>query len=290
MKQPLGDVNPPATRYANLRQRVISATIGAAILVSSIWLRDWTFALVFSLISVLSQWEFYRLLHLDKNRPLIAYCCAVGFMICVMAFLIERTNNQGQFQYASYYWICPAALVIFLIQLYGKSDPAPFISIALAFMGILYVAVPFALLIVIGLWDGVYHPWYIFGFLMLLWAFDTGAYFVGGRFGRTPLFKRISPKKTWEGTFGGTTLSLLVAFVLGLNAQHTTLTISQWLGIWAIIVVMASYGDLIESLLKRNVGAKDSGQSIPGHGGFLDRFDGLLLAAPFLVTFLKLFV
>ena len=121
----------------------------------------------------------------------------------------------------------------------------------------------------------------------ILWASDTGAYFAGTTFGKSKLFERISPKKSWEGFLGGAVLAILFAY--GIAHYFTTLALWQWLTIGVIIIVGGTFGDLVESLLKRSIEIKDSGDSLPGHGGFLDRFDGLLISAPFIVAFLEIF-
>ena len=177
--------------------------------------------------------------------------------------------------------------MIFLIKLYKKRDMKPFTNIGFTFLGIIYVALPFALLIILALRGGGFHPMTITGCLLLLWASDIGAYFAGTKFGRRKLFERVSPKKSWEGALGGAAAAAIIAGVLALYAPE--LRPWQWYCVGGIIVVTGTYGDLVESLFKRSIAIKDSGSSIPGHGGFLDRFDGLLLAAPFIITFLKLF-
>jgi phosphatidate cytidylyltransferase len=134
--------------------------------------------------------------------------------------------------------------------------------------------------------SGQYRFHIIFGILFILWASDTGAYFSGILFGKKKLFKRVSPKKTWEGSIGGAILALLFAY--GFSKYFNDLTLIQWLVAALIIVIAGVYGDLVESLFKRSIAIKDSGTSIPGHGGFLDRFDGLLLASPFVAAFINL--
>jgi phosphatidate cytidylyltransferase len=135
--------------------------------------------------------------------------------------------------------------------------------------------------------DGVYHFEIIFGCLFILWASDTGAYFAGTFFGKRKLFERISPKKSWEGFFGGALLALVFAY--GLSRYLDYLSVTQWFVIAVIIIVGGTFGDLIESLLKRSIEIKDSGTVLPGHGGFLDRFDGLLISTPFIVAYLEIF-
>jgi phosphatidate cytidylyltransferase len=123
--------------------------------------------------------------------------------------------------------------------------------------------------------------------VFLIWASDTGAYFSGKALGRTKLFERISPGKTWEGWVGGTLFCLGVAYVLSLYLAD--LELGYWLGVAAIVSVFGVLGDLSESMLKRSLGVKDSGNLLPGHGGILDRFDSLLMVVPFVVAFLKIF-
>lgn len=270
-------------KLSNLKQRVIAAIIGVLIILTGIWYNEWTFALLFCIISGLTQLEFYKLLGLDGNQPLTSYGTVVGCFICVLTFLIEKRIIP----FDNYFLICPAASMIFLIKLYKKRDLKPFMNIGFTFLGLIYVAVPFALLNVLALRGGTYHPWLVFGSLLLLWASDIGAYFAGTKFGRRKLFERVSPKKSWEGSLGGAVAAAMVALFLALYVDE--LRPWEWYCIGGIIVVTGTYGDLVESLFKRSIAIKDSGSSIPGHGGFLDRFDGLLLAAPFIITFLKIF-
>jgi phosphatidate cytidylyltransferase len=133
----------------------------------------------------------------------------------------------------------------------------------------------------------IFSPGIIIGFFILIWANDTGAYLTGMSFGRHKLMERISPKKTWEGFFGGIIIASLIAWLL-----------SGWLGVvdkihWIIISVIVSiagtYGDLVESMLKRSTGVKDSGTIMPGHGGFLDRFDSAIISFPLVYLFISLF-
>lgn len=131
-----------------------------------------------------------------------------------------------------------------------------------------------------------YDQWMFLGFMIMLWTNDTGAYLVGRSIGRTKLMPAVSPNKTVEGFVGGVALTMGVAYLL--STYFDFLTPTEWLGCGAIIGVMATLGDLFESALKRARGVKDSGVILPGHGGILDRFDGLLLAAPAVLIFLRL--
>ena len=268
---------------SNLQQRVIAAVVGIIIILAAILYSDWTFLLLFCVIGALTQMEFYRLLGLDGNQPLLYYGTACGVFINVITFLIEKEVIG----FRNYFLISPLVTIIFFIKLYKKKDLKPFMNIAFTFLGIIYVAIPFSLLNVLALRGGVYNHETVLGSLLLLWATDVGAYFAGTYFGKRKLFERVSPKKSWEGAMGGALLAGVVAFMLG---QYFKSHLPwEWYCIGALIVVAGTLGDLVESLFKRSIAIKDSGSSIPGHGGFLDRFDGLLLSAPFIVTFVKLF-
>jgi phosphatidate cytidylyltransferase len=180
-----------------------------------------------------------------------------------------------------------------MIKLYKRFERKPFTNIAYTFLGLFYVAAPFALLNIAAFENGNYNYQIMFGCLFILWASDTGAYFAGTYLGKRKLFERISPKKSWEGFFGGALLAL--AFAIGLPFffesidQPSFLSLTNWIIVGLIIIVGGTFGDLIESLLKRSIEIKDSGDALPGHGGFLDRFDGLLISAPFIVAYLEIF-
>lgn len=273
----------PLNNLSNLQQRIIAAIFGVAIILSAILYSEWTFILLFCAISVLTQLEFYKLLGLDGNQPLTYYGTMCGVFINIITFLIEKEVIGFQ----NYFLISPLVTMIFFIKLYKKRDLKPFQNIAFTFLGIIYVALPFSLLSVLAMRGGRYNYEIVLGCLFLLWATDIGAYFAGTYFGKRKLFARVSPKKSWEGAAGGALFAAIVAFVLGI--YFDTHRPWEWYCIGALMVVSGTLGDLVESLFKRSIAIKDSGSTIPGHGGFLDRFDGLLLSTPFIVTFVKIF-
>ncbi|ELR71440.1 Phosphatidate cytidylyltransferase [Fulvivirga imtechensis AK7] len=270
-------------KYNNLTQRIIAALIGAFIIITSIWYSEWSYFLIFLLICTITQLEFYKLVGLDGMLPLKTFGTFCGLCIFILSFFIE----SGRVHEKYYFIIFPLATLIYLIYLYKKREIKPFRGIAFTFLGILYVAVPFSLLNAIAFFSGEYVFELILGSLLILWANDTGAYFAGVRYGKRKLFERVSPKKSWEGSMGGLVLALSMAY--GLYSFTDVLMLWQWLAIGLIVIIGGTYGDLVESLFKRSIEIKDSGRLIPGHGGFLDRFDGLLLSAPFITTFLKIF-
>ena len=271
------------SNLTNLQQRIIAAIVGVSIILTATLYSEWSFILLFTAISTLTQLEFYKLLGLDGNQPLKTYGTLCGIGLNLLTFTIEK----GYLNHAHYFLICPLVSMIFFIKLYKRDDLKPFTNIGFTFLGLIYVALPFSLLSVMALRSYDYNPEVILGSLFLLWATDVGAYIAGTLYGKRKLFERVSPKKSWEGAAGGAISALLVALALGYFFH--TVAPWQWYCIAIIITVSGTYGDLVESLFKRSIAIKDSGNSIPGHGGFLDRFDGLLLSAPFTVTFLELF-
>ncbi|WP_238944434.1 phosphatidate cytidylyltransferase [Sandaracinomonas limnophila] len=269
---------------SNLMQRVIAAVIAVPFLIFCIQFSDYTFLGLFLIIGALAQLEFYKLIgSMEGNLPLTFFGTFCGIVMHLLTFFIEK----GVLAYQNYYILSPLLTLIFFIKLYKKQDVNPFQNIAYTFLGLIYVALPFALLTVLAFVKNEnYDPQIILGCLFLLWASDSGAYFAGTKFGKTKLFERVSPKKSWEGSIGGFVSAMLVAFILG--KFFTNYTLIEWISIGVIIVVAGTYGDLVESLFKRSINIKDSANTIPGHGGFLDRFDGLLLSIPFIIALLKL--
>lgn len=270
--------------YSNLGQRAITAAVGALVVVSASIYSDWTYFIVFAAILAFAQMEFYKLTGLDGMLPLRSFGTVLGVMIFTLTFMIEKEQLPNEYLYL----IFPIVSLTFFIKLYKKTDKKPFTGVAFTYLGIFYVAVPFSLLnLAVFSVDGTYHFEILIGSLLILWASDTGAYFAGTKFGKTKLFERVSPKKSWEGFLGGAFSAIVVAFVL--SQYFHVIADWKWLVIAGIIIIAGTYGDLIESLFKRSIEIKDSGNGLPGHGGFMDRFDGLLLSAPFITAFLKIF-
>ncbi|MFT5886511.1 MAG: phosphatidate cytidylyltransferase [Arcticibacterium sp.] len=270
------------SKYSNLTQRIIAALIGVTIIISGMLYSEYTFWLVFLFISVMTQYEFYRLVGLNGNLPLTIYGTFCGAVLNVLVFFIEK----GDWPFRYYYWLVPLLATTFFIKLYKRTDVKPFENLGYTFLGMIYVAVPFALVNEMVLESHHYKPLLMLGILITLWVNDSGAYFVGTLLGKRKLFERISPKKSWEGFFGGAICSFSAALVY--SRFYTPIESWKWLVIAGIIVITGTLGDLVESLFKRSISIKDSGSVIPGHGGFLDRFDGLLLSMPFILTFLKI--
>ncbi len=270
------------SKNKELVRRLIAGIIGAFVVIFAIAYNKWSYFGVFFSIMLITQWEFYGLLKVQSFLPIRLLGVIVGAMIFTLSFLIENDIISDRI----YFILFPTASFIFFIKLYKKNDPNPFTNIAFFFLGIMYVSIPLSLLNVTAFLKGGYNYELPLGILLLLWASDTGAYFAGVNFGKTKLFERVSPKKSWEGSLGGTILAMAMAF--GISRYFMVVDTLSWIIIAAIIIVAGTYGDLVESMFKRSILIKDSGTTIPGHGGFLDRFDGLLLAVPFIIVYLEL--
>lgn len=264
-----------------MKQRAITGFLFVIVLLASLFLGQWTFIFFFIIIAFLSLQEFYKIIETKdlKINRFLGGTLGLGTMGLVIS------AELGYLEYKFILLMLPVFTLILLHQLYNTQSK-PFETLAFTFFGILYTILPFLLFILLGFLESSYNYVFPLGFLVLLWCSDTGAYLAGRTFGRTKLFERHSPKKTWEGFAGGVALSLLAAFTFSLF--YNGLTLLQWLGTAALISSFGTLGDLCESMLKRSYGIKDSGNLLPGHGGLLDRFDGLLLAAPLVYLFLAL--
>ncbi|MCF8277706.1 MAG: phosphatidate cytidylyltransferase [Flavobacteriales bacterium] len=269
-----------------LATRIIVGLIVFGIFLSSIFLGGPIgFLAFFSFALIVGLMEFYNLVDMGGFKPQRL----TGYLLGITMFL---GNGLMTFYGLSYKFLLFPLVCLFLIppiELYRKRQD-PFTNIAHGFLGIIYVAVPVTLLInIVHPNDEIgYNPLFFAAFLQLILASDSGAYLAGTAFGKHKLFERISPKKSWEGAFGGLLMSM--AFAIGFSYFLDFLNVWEWIGLSVVAVVAGIYGDLVESLLKRNVGAKDSGTLLPGHGGVLDRLDSIILATPFAFVYLKIFL
>jgi len=179
--------------------------------------------------------------------------------------------------------------IYFILQHNKATKQNQDIALVKKIIGFIYITWPFILLTLIAFYndEGLFKPLSVLGIFLIIWSNDVMAYFIGKRFGKTPLASKISPKKTVEGFAGGLLGSLIMALVLVFTIPGIAW---HWLAIGLIIGLFGPLGDLLESALKRKAGLKDSGSILPGHGGILDRFDAFLLAAPFVFIYLLLFV
>ncbi|MGB3468954.1 MAG: phosphatidate cytidylyltransferase, partial [Cyclobacteriaceae bacterium] len=241
-----------------LIKRLLAGIVGAFVIIFAIAYSKWSYFAIFFSITLITQWEFYRLLRAQSFLPIRLLGVAIGSLIFSLSFLIEDNILNDRL----YFILFPISSLIFFIKLYKKKDTNPFTNIAFFFLGIIYVSIPLSLLNVTAFITGTYNYQLPLGILLILWANDTGAYFAGVNFGRTKLFERVSPKKSWEGSLGGSILALTMSYCISIYFDAVGLL--SWIIIAMIIIVAGTYGDLVESMFKRSILIKDSGTAIPG--------------------------
>jgi phosphatidate cytidylyltransferase len=269
-------------------QRAVTGLIFVAIITFCVYWGASTFVILFALITWLCLREFLGLvLTRNHRRDLIRRGLGVGMgmlpFVLATILQMELVQDRSSFIAITAILVFPFIFSSFIYELYTKSD-RPFTNVAYIVLAMVYIGVPFGLLTFIAFDEGVYYPNLVFALLAMNWANDSGAYFIGSRFGKTPLFPSISPKKTWEGSLGG--MAITLALSLGICNFFGDLHMTDWVVLSVIVVVFGSLGDLVESMLKRSVQIKDSGSLLPGHGGMLDRFDAFIFLLPFATAYI----
>ncbi|MEX2380300.1 MAG: phosphatidate cytidylyltransferase [Vicingaceae bacterium] len=270
----------------NLVERTLTSILFVVVLLGSIIQSEFASSILFFMIILLCQREFYNFFKSTEIKPQKKVGIIAGLAYFVISVLASQTKVESETLFS----IIPLIFTIFIIELF-RNRPRPIPNIAYTILGIIYIAVPFTLLHEMAYYKDYafgreYNYDILIGYFFVLWANDTGAYLIGRTFGKHKLFPRISPKKTWEGSIGGAAMGLLMGFINSLIFTEFPLVL--WMGLAAIVVVFGSWGDLVESLFKRSLNIKDSGKLLPGHGGVLDRFDGIFISAPMVYTFLRL--
>jgi len=263
-------------RMSNLIQRLITGILFIAVIVCSLLWSPIPFILLFLLFTLIALYEFYRMILKKSSTHLIISGLLAGAVLYLTIALFALELISIKWLFINFILVN----LIFLIELLIDGSSA-IRNMAYTILGIVYIAVPFALLNFFYDYDGItkeYNALFLLGYLILTWVYDSLAY-VGGRlFGKRKLFPEVSPQKTWEGAIIGAVVSFLAAYLIFYFFGQLELV--HWFVITALVVILGTYGDLIESMFKRNFEVKDIGKALPGHGGILDRFDGLLFSAP----------
>lgn len=278
-------------KFKNLLVRTISGVVLLLLVVGALVWSKWSTGALFAVIMVGGLLEFYRLCRKKGVEPMISVGVATSLAIFALAFAVflqwgsPATETTARVVLGALLYIMLIVPTTFVCELWRKS-PTPIANIATTFMGVIYVALPMAALLYIPqLLIGKWSAWAMMAFLSIIWINDICAYLVGITLGKHRLCERISPKKSWEGFFGGLVGAVGAALLFGHLFEGNLLV---WGGLGLVTALAGVAGDLVESLIKREVDVKDSGKMMPGHGGFLDRFDALFVAAPFALFYLIL--
>ena len=273
----------------NLIIRALTGIIFVVVLISAICIHPIFFLILFCIITGLTLWEFGGLVKHYENANLQRTVNMLGGVYLFIATFVHANGLTDGKIFLPYLLFI---MLTMIAELYYKA-PNPINNWAFTLFAQIYCAGSFSMLNFIGAEPGTpgvmsYTPLFIMAIFIFVWLDDTGAYLVGSLIGKHKLFERISPKKSWEGFFGGLILALASSQAFAWFAPE--INRMNWLGLAATVVLFGTWGDLIESLLIRTLGVKDSGNVLPGHGGMLDRFDSVMLAVPASYIYIELFI
>ena len=275
----------------NLLIRTLSGLVLIGIFVGAILWSQWSFGVLLLLILVGGMLEFYRLAEESDSSPQRWLGLAIGVVLFLLNFVVTRvfeqpvTDRMASVVFASLVYVGLALPTLFVCELFRRK-PTPLANVGATLLGILYVAAPLSMLLYFpAIYAGAWQPAFVLCYVLVIWANDVFAYVVGMTCGRHRLCERLSPKKSWEGFFGGIVGAVVAGLVVAwaLDADYLL-----WGGLALVAALAGVAGDLVESMFKRAAKVKDSGRLIPGHGGVLDRFDALLLATPYVFFYLLL--
>ena len=274
----------------NFIVRTITSVFFVAAIVTS-FLNPRAMTLLFSIVTGMTIWEYCSLVN---DRPFISVNRFISTISGVYLFLAMAGYNSGLTPATVFIPYLVSIVYLMVAELYMKAKD-PINNWAYAMLSQLYIALPLSLLNILAFRSNGYSIQYSYlaplAVFVFLWINDAGAYCVGSLIGRHKLFPRISPGKSWEGSVGGGLLVVVAAvavwyFTTQYGVNDLGLSAYEWAGLGIVVVVFGTWGDLIESLFKRTLGIKDSGNILPGHGGMLDRFDSTLMAVPAAVVYL----
>lgn len=272
----------------SLKTRTITGLTFGAVMIAGTIVHPISCAALYFLVGLLCLWEYSGLVlkqdstsGYNTTRRLFAV-----FLGLLPTLLVVNTMTGTLPLLVDYsFWFFPLLFASFLFELFAASSK-PFENIAFSMLGIVYIGIPTTLLVSMPLTDAS-GTQVILAILLMVWASDVFAYLLGSKIGKHKMFPRISPKKTWEGTFSGVIGAILTGILCFYVFPDVRFELWMWIVLGAVCTIFGILGDLVESMLKRSLGIKDSGTILPGHGGFLDRFDAFIFAVPFAVFAMK---
>ena len=272
----------------NFIVRTITGVFFVAAVVTC-FLNPMAMVFLFALVTGMTVWEFTGLV--NDRRAAVTVNRFISSVAGVYLFCAMAGFNSGLTPSSVFIPYLVSIVYLMVAELYLKAED-PIHDWAYTMLSQVYIALPFSLLNVLAFHaNGQYSYVFPLSVFIFLWMNDTGAYCVGSLLGRHKLFPRISPGKSWEGSIGGGMLVIGIAVLIWYLLDtylpdQPNLTVAEWAGLGLTVVIFGTWGDLVESLFKRTIGVKDSGNILPGHGGMLDRFDSSLLAIPASVVYL----
>lgn len=267
--------------------RTASGAVMLAVMLTAILWSTWSFAALLVAITAGVTWEHLRLSEHCGAQPQKVMAMAMAVLVVVPFALVHTVVGDVEWWILLMtFFIMIATLAVLFVELFRASE-TPIHNVGATLLPLFQVALPIGMLALLPAIGVGYNAWRVVAFFSIIWANDVFAFLVGITLGRHRLCERISPKKSWEGFFGGIVaamgVALLAAHLLGENMY-------VWAGLGLISALAAVAGDLIESMFKRAAGVKDSGAIMPGHGGWFDRFDAVLTAAPVAIIYLIIFM
>jgi phosphatidate cytidylyltransferase len=291
-----------AIQAVNFRTRALTSLFFVAVMLFGLLWNIWSFFILFSIIHFGCWYEYQKLLaKIDSSYAEISSFQKYGVMIagwCIMMYCARPgfdgdigsagLHNAGLYGGLLFLFILPVAEILYTRKTYLR-------NMGYSLMGLIYISLSLGMLLNLrtfypGTALETVNKLLVLTIILSLWVNDTMAYLVGSLIGKTPL-SAISPKKTWEGTIGGFIFAVIAMGAVGycLSSGFEMQAVTQWMIVAAIAAIAGTVGDLLQSKLKRLADVKDSGHILPGHGGFLDRFDSLLFATPFIWLYIVMF-
>ena len=266
----------------NFLQRLITGLLGGGLLLFCSIYSQYSYLLIFIAIIFFSSKEFYRILHKNNINPNNYLGTFLSVLIFISTFIYASQNSI----WGVHFLLVPILPIVCLSALYASGNRDSLSNVSMTFFGIFYISIPISLLNFLVFESGEYEYTYLVSSFLFLWTSESAAFIGGSIFGKKKLFESVSPMKTWEGVIFGLLSNLVVAYFLWNYFEDKTYMF--WAVFSLVVLISGVFGDLFESLIKRNFNLKDSGNKLPGHGGFLDRFDSFFFVIPYVFFYLKI--